>query len=146
MAIASFANILKRFQGSELSEEEQKELLKEVLVMTLSRASNADINIDPAEISTIQRIIKQAIGEDVSEAEIRVASKSELYERAPLEKYLSRCGRLLGDAERALTLRSLAEVIKTDCHISFREVEFFDKVAEALAVKPSMLMGIEESD
>jgi len=145
MGIASFNSILKGFLGSELSEEEQSELFREVLVMTLSRAANSDANIDPAEISTVQKIIKQVIGEDMSEADIRVASKSALYERAPLEKYLSQCGRRLEDGQRALTLRSLADVIKSDCRISYREVEFFDKVAEALAVKPSALMGLEET-
>ena len=145
MSIASFKYILKRFQGGELSEEEQTELFKEVLVMTLSRASNSDANIDPVEIGTIKKAIKQVIGEDMDEADIRVASKSALYERAPLEKYLSRCGRRLEDSQRALTLQSLADVIKSDCRISYREVEFFDMVAEALAVKPSALMGLEET-
>jgi uncharacterized tellurite resistance protein B-like protein len=145
MSIASFKCILKRFQGSELGEEEHSELFKEVLVMTLSRASSSDANIDPAEISTIQKVIKQVIGEDMGEADIRVASNSALYESAPLEKYLSRCGRRLEDSQRALTLRSLADVIKSDCRISYREVEFFDMVAEALAVKPSALVGLEET-
>ena len=86
MSIASFKCILKRFQGSELSEEEQTNLFKEVLVMTLSRASNSDANIDPAEVGTIRDIIKRVIGEDMSEADIRVASKSALYEDAPLGK------------------------------------------------------------
>ncbi len=145
MSIASFKCVLKGFLGNELSEEERSQLFKEVLVMTLSRACSSDANIAPVEIGTVQQTIKQVIGEEMSEADVRVAAGSALYERAPLEKYLSHCGRRLEDSQRALTLRSLADVIKSDRRVSYREIEFFDMVAEALAVRPSALMGLEET-
>ena len=50
MAIADLKNVLNIFGGSEISEAEQDELHKEVLLMTLARAADADINIQVAEV------------------------------------------------------------------------------------------------
>ena len=72
MAIADLSNVLKIFADSELDEEQEQELFKEALLMTLARASSSDANIDPVEISTIQEIMKQE-GVELSEADVRRA-------------------------------------------------------------------------
>jgi hypothetical protein len=48
MAIADLKSVLKIFGGSDVTEEEQSQLYKEVLLMTLARAADADINIQKA--------------------------------------------------------------------------------------------------
>ena len=142
MSIANLSSVLSIFRGSELSPEEEKELFKEVLVMTLSRATSADANIDPAEVETVQVVIKKVTGDDIEAADIRVAAKSALFETAPLEKYLASAGRKLGADDRVKTVQTLAEVIKSDCRVGPRETQFFDMVAEALRVTPSELAGL----
>ncbi len=47
MAIADLSSSLRIFGESSPSEEKQKELYREVLLMTLARASNSDANIHP---------------------------------------------------------------------------------------------------
>ena len=45
MSIASLGGVLKIFGGSEPTPEEQAQLTKEVMLMTLARATAADTNI-----------------------------------------------------------------------------------------------------
>jgi uncharacterized tellurite resistance protein B-like protein len=117
-------------------------LLTEALLMTLARVTSVDSNIHPCEVETVIRVIKDATGADVSAADVRVAARSELFESAPLTHYLSKLARKLDQAERAMIAHSLARVIKSDCRVSHREVEFFDDVADALKVGPSALAGL----
>jgi uncharacterized tellurite resistance protein B-like protein len=142
MSIANLSSVLKIFQGSSLNSEEENALFREVLLMTLSRATSEDSNVQPVEVETVQSIIKKAIGEDVDASEIRIAAKSEIYESASLEKYLSSCGRKLDSASRAATVKALADVIKSDTEITSREVQFFDMVANALEVTPAEVAGL----
>ncbi len=142
MSIADLTNVLKIFRGTELSPEEEKELFREVLLMTLSRASSSDANIAPVEVETVKAILEKSTGEEISAADIRVAAASELYESAPLEKYLLSCGRKLDASSRVATVQALADVIKSDTRITSREVQFFDMVALALAVTPAGIAGL----
>ena len=142
MTIASLASVLKFFGGAEPSPEERNQLVKEALLMTLARASSSDSNIDPVEVSSVQRIIKEATGEDVSEADIRVAAHAELFETTSLDTALSKLSHTLNAKDCALIANSLAEVIRSDLHVSEREAEFFDKVAGSLKITPSQLAGL----
>ena len=142
MSIANLSHVLKIFRGNDMSPEEEKELFREVLFMTLSRASSSDANIAPVEVETVRAILEKTTGEEVSAADVRVAAASELYETAPLEKYLSSCGRKLDTTSRVATVQALAAVIKSDTQVTSREVKFFDMVALALAVTPAELAGL----
>ena len=145
MAIADLSNVLKIFGGSEPTEEERRALFKEVLLMTLARPTSADANIDPAEVDTVQAILKRTLGEDIDSADIRVAAKSEIYESAPLPDYLSSVAKRLDSGERVAIAKALADVIHSDCRISEREVNFFDMVAKSLKITPAELAGIVAS-
>ena len=61
MAIADLKSVLKIFGGGEVGEDEQNELFKEVLVMTLARAADADINIQTVEVDRIRKDMEQII-------------------------------------------------------------------------------------
>jgi len=142
MSIADLSNVLKIFRGTDLTPEEEKQLFREVLLMTLARASSSDANIAPVEVETVQAILEKTTGKDISAASIRVAAASDLYETASLEKFLSSCGRKLDATSRVTTVQALAEVIKSDTRVTSREVDFFDMVARALAVTPAELAGL----
>ena len=109
MAISDLKNVLNIFGGSDISEEQQNDLFKEVLVMTLARAADADINIQTVEVDRIREIIKEHTGEDVSGADIRVAARAELYAEATLRKYLASVRRKMKPQHRADTARALAD-------------------------------------
>ena len=103
MGIADLSSVLKILGESAPSEEERDELYAEALLMTLARASSSDANIDSAEISTIQGIIKRETGEDLSPQDVRRAARTELYETTPLRKYLRNIRRDLRPDDRRKT-------------------------------------------
>jgi len=142
MAIADLKNVLNIFGGSDLSEDKQNELFKEVLVMTLARAADADINIQTVEVDRIREIIREHTGEDVSAADIRVAARAELYAEATLRKYLTSVRKKLNPEHRAETVTALADVFRSDQSVSVLEVDFFNGVVEALEVTPAQIAGL----
>jgi uncharacterized tellurite resistance protein B-like protein len=146
MAIADLKNVLNIFGGAEVSDDQQNELFKEVLLMTLARAADADINIQTVEVEKIQAILKQHTGEDFSSADIRVAARSELYAEATLRKYLGSVRKKMADSHRAETVQALAEVFRSDSNVSVLEVDFFDRVATALQATPSQIAGLVAGD
>ncbi len=143
MAIADLSSVLKIFGESSPDEAEQKALYGEALLMTLARASSADANIDPAEISTIQGIIKRETGEEVSSQDVRRAARTELYEKTPLRKYLRSIQGKLREEDRRRIVSALAEVINSDCKVTVLEIDFFNRVADALRITPAELAGLQ---
>ena len=142
MAIADLRSVLRIFGESLPNEENQKELYSEVLLMTLARASSSDANIHPVEIKTIQQIIQRETGQEVTGADIRKAARSELYESENLRKYLRSVQRQLKAENRIKIVQALADVIKSDTRISVLEIDFFNRVADALRITPAELAGL----
>jgi len=146
MAIADLKSVLKIFGGSDVSEDEQDELYKEVLLMTLARAADADINIQTVEVDRIREILQEHTGQEFSAGDIRVAARAELYAEASLRKYLSSVRGKLADKDRVETIHALADVFRSDQSISVLEVDFFNGVAEALQVTPAQVAGLTAGD
>ena len=142
MGIADLSNVLSIFRGSEPDPEAQKELFKEVLLMTLARASSSDASIQQIEVESIQGILKRETGDEISVADVRKAARSDLYEDVPLGKYLSSASKKLSSEDRVKIVQTLAEVIRSDTEVSVLEVDFFNSIANALKATPAELMGI----
>ena len=142
MAIADLSNVLKIFGEATPSEENQKELYSEVLLMILARASSSDANIDPVEIKTIQEIMQRETGQELAEADIRKAARPELYESVNLRKYLRSVQSQLKAGDRVTIVEALADVLKSDAKISVLEIDFFNRVADALRLTPAELAGL----
>ncbi len=134
MAIAKLSSVLEIFRGSSTSEEKQKELYREVLVMTLAQTSRADANIHPVEIETIQQIMQRETGQELTEADIRKAARPERFQSVKLRKYLRSVHRQLKAEDRSKIVQAVAEVIKSDTQINVLEIDFFDQVADALRI------------
>ena len=146
MAIADLKNVLKIFGGSDVSSDHENELFKEVLLMTLARAADADINIQTVEVDRIRDILKVHTGEEFTSADVRVAARAELYAEATLVKYLNTVHKKMSDAHRAEIVQALADVFRSDSTVSVLEVDFFDNVVAALHVKPSQVAGLVAGD
>ncbi len=142
MAIADLKNVLKIFGGSDVSEEAKQELYKEVLMMTLARAADADINIQTVEVDKIREIIADHTGDECSRGDIRVAAREELYAHATLIKYLTSVRGKLDSQHRAGIIDALHEVFKSDQAVSVLEVDFFNSVVEALQATPAEVAGL----
>ena len=100
--------------------------------MVLARATAADSNISGVEVETVQEIVKQRIGVDLSSAEVRVAANSDIFESTPLPRFVASARDRLTDDERSSIMGALAEVIRVDDRIGSREVAFYDQIADAL--------------
>jgi len=142
MALADLSNVLNIFRERELNSELQEALFKEVLLMTLARAASSDANIDPVELTTVQAIMKRVTGEEVTDADIRLASRPALFEDAPFGKYLASVRKRIGSVQRASVVCALAEVIKSDTKVSVLEVDFFNMVARELQATPAEIAGL----
>ncbi|NIW24144.1 MAG: hypothetical protein GWN29_06005 [Gammaproteobacteria bacterium] len=142
MAIIDLGIVKAIFGGGASSPEQQQDLFKQVLLMTLARAANADSNTNPVEVETVQRAIKDATGDEINLADIRVAAASEIFETAPLEKYLGSVAGSLTSANRVTVAQSLAEVIRSDVKVGDEEIEFFNTVAGALEISAAELVGL----
>ena len=142
MSIASLGGVLKIFGGSEPSAEEQAQLAKEVMLMTLARATAADTNIKAIEVDKVREVLLAKTGEDFPAADVRVAANSRIYESAPLNKYISSAAKKLGDSDRLGIAQALADVVNADGRVSDREIEFFNEVVDSLNLTPAQLMGL----
>jgi len=137
MTFSDLRRGLRVFGWSPVSEESQDDLYKEVLLLTLARASKADANIHPAEIDTILQIMQRETGEDFAEADIRKASQPDLYESDNLRKYLRSVQGRLNDENKTSILQALVDVIKSDTEINVLEIDFFNRVVDALRIAPA---------
>ena len=138
----TFSLIRKMFGGdSSMSQEDQAKLYEELLFLTLSRASRSDLDISSIEVSKIQQIIKRETGFEASEQDIRTSGMSELYETAPLEKYVTEAARNLSTAQRQNILSALFELINVDDKVSLTEANFVNTIADALNLQPVQLLG-----
>ncbi|MFK8018248.1 MAG: TerB family tellurite resistance protein [Pseudomonadales bacterium] len=143
MSIGNLSKVKKFFGGLENSEE-KNELYKEMLVMTLARATRADSVTDNEEIKKVQALVSSMLGEEVSEAEIRVAAGSELYETAPIQKYLSKVGPQIDPEQRRSIINALVEVFRADGKVSETEVDFFNMVSDSLRMTAAELAGLDK--
>lgn len=136
--LTSIFNLFK----ADSTKQSTSDIFNEAVLMTLSRATIADTNIKHIELETVQTIVKDTTGEDVSLADIRIAAKSKLFESAPLERHLVSIGKVLDLDQKISLLDSIAKVILSDERVSSREVRFFNIVAESIGVTAAEIMGL----
>jgi uncharacterized tellurite resistance protein B-like protein len=142
VGLATFASIKKIFGSTVSTDAEREELFKEALFMTLSRATSSDVKIRRVEVEAVQKIMQSVAESEVSAADVRVAAASELYEKAPLDRYLAVVGRQLDPEQRATIARSLAKVVNIDERVSPNEVDFYNWVVSALGATPAEIAGL----
>ncbi len=140
MALADLLNIGKLFGGDK--SEPGPEVYRELLVMVLSRATDVDAYTDAAEVETVQKVLRDYLGEDISSTDVRIASKSALYETAPLEKYVSRIGPRLPKDQRVKLVHALIEVMRADDKVASAETGYFNMICEALEVSFADVAGL----
>jgi len=142
MSLVDFSKITKLLRDDKHRAKHRQELFKEVMLMVLARVTRADSNVETVELEKVQEVLKEELGQDISVAEIRTASSSEVFETQSLESYLSSASRKLDARERMLILASLEKVIRSDEIIRGFELDFFDRVAFALRASPTEIAGL----
>jgi uncharacterized tellurite resistance protein B-like protein len=129
------------FSGAD-SESNSRQLFKEILLLVLARATRADTNIEADELTSVQSILNEVLGETISIADIKLAATSEMFERRSLDRSLTKATRKLTDEDRILILQCLAQVFRADNQIRESELDYFDRVANALKATPSEIAGL----
>ena len=140
MALADLLNIRQLFGGDR--SDPGPEVYRELLVMVLSRATDVDAYTDAAEVETVQKVLRDYLGEDISSADVRIASKSALYETAPLEKYVSRIGPRLPRDQRVKLVHALIDVLHADDKVASAEAGYFNMICEAMQVSFADVAGL----
>ena len=141
MISSGLNSIFKLFQADS-TKQSITDIFNEAVLMTLSRATIADTNIKHIELETVQQIVKETTGEEVSLADIRIAAKSRLFESAPLERHLVSVGKVLDLDQKISLLDSIVKVILSDERVSPREVRFLNIVADSIGVTAADIMGL----
>jgi len=136
-----FAQVLKVVRGlfAEPTAEEKKDLFKETLLLVLARATSADANIAPSEVTEVQAIYKREIGEEIEEKDVRIAALSENYRETSYESVLSKANSYIEYADKKRISDALKEILKADQRVNMMEVEFFNKTVSALGLEASDL-------
>lgn len=142
MSLVNFSKMTKLLHDNKRRAKHKQVLFQEVMLMVLSRVTRVDSNIENIEVAKVQEVLKSELGQDITDAEIRTAASSEVFESMPLERYLSTATRKLDERERIVIMTSLASVIRSDDQIRAPELDFFDKVALALRATPSEIAGL----
>jgi uncharacterized tellurite resistance protein B-like protein len=140
MALVDFSKVRQLFGDTQASADPQ--LFREIFVLVLSRATDADAYTHPVEIASVQKVIKTELGEDLSAAEVRTAALSKIYESAPLEKCLANAAPKLSIEQRRSIIAGLVDVMQADDRISSREADFFNMVAVSLDLTAADVAGL----
>lgn len=140
MALVDFTKLRQLF--GEAPEDADGELYRELFVLVLSRATDADSYTHPAEIEAVQSVIKDALGEDLSGAEVRTAAGSKLYESVPLQRCITDAAPKLSADQRRSIVLGLVRVFHADERISSREADFFNMVVDSLNMTAADAAGL----
>ncbi len=135
--LTELKRMLGLVQGEPVTAEDKDALMKEALLMILSRATISDSNISSCEVETVQRILKDRTGEDFEAKDIRVCAISQHYESASFDSFVASLGSSLEKADRVQLAYALRDVIKADGKTSPFEAEFFNKTIKTLKLEAS---------
>ena len=140
MALSDLLNVRHLFARDRV--EPGPDAYRELLLMVLARATDVDAFTHHAEVETVQKVLRDYIGEDLTSADVRVAARSALYESAPLEKYVARVGARLPRPQRLELVRALVEVLRSDDRIATAEASYFNMICAALQLSFADVAGL----
>lgn len=140
MALVDLSRVRQLFGGER--GDPGPEAFRELLVMVLARATDVDAYTDHAEVETVQAVIQEYLGEEISTADVRIAAKSKLYETAPLEKVVSTIGPRLPKEQRIKLVQALVEVLKADDRVASAESGYFNSVCQGLQLSFADVAGL----
>ena len=140
MSLVDFSKVRQLF--GERAETSDEDIFRELFVLVLARATDADAYSRPAEVSTVQRVIKERLGEDISSADVRTAALSKVYEMVPLHKCLAEGSPRLSKDQRRAIVSGLVEVMHADERVSSSEAEFFNMVVQTLGLTAADAAGL----
>ena len=140
MSKIDLSYVRKLFDGYQ--SEGDREAYRELMLMILARATDADCYAHPAELEAVQRVIKQYLDEEITKEDITIVSRSDLYAAAPLEKYIARLAPKLSLQQRKDIVAALIDVLRSDGQVAASEAEYFNSVVLALRMTYAEVAGL----
>ncbi|MEE4279876.1 MAG: TerB family tellurite resistance protein [Halieaceae bacterium] len=140
MALVEFTKLKQLFGDTAAGADAG--LFREVFVLVLARATDADSYTHPVEIEAVQAVIKEELGEDLSAGDIRTAALSKIYETVPLQRCITDAAPKLSGDQRRKIVTSLVKVMHADQRISSREAHFFNMVVDCLGLTAADAAGL----
>ena len=140
MSNVNFGLIKSIFGGGKLSDEKQQQLYSETAFMVLSGAARADLHIESIEVEAIRTILCRLLGQEFSSQEIKLAGETELYETAPIQKYVDKVSKKLSIEQRQAILGAMIEVFHADGAMGVLETDYFNSIADALSLTPAQMV------
>ncbi|MFT7560171.1 MAG: putative tellurite resistance protein B-like protein [Flavobacteriales bacterium] len=141
MSYTSLSHVMNLFSSTS-SPEAKEELFKEVTLLTLARATRADLVTTGPEVEVVQALLVKLFDEEISSADIRVAASSELFEAAPLNRYLAATAAQLDLEQNQAILKALIDVFSADGKVTEPEIAFFNMVATSLGLTAAEIIGL----
>lgn len=133
---------IRSYMKSDDADISDDDLVKKVMLETLARMSYADTNTHAVEVEAVRRVYKHETGIDITDADVRVAARSDLREIKPFKTYLGNVQGRLDKTAKCSIMRALADVVKADAVVSASEVEFFNEIGVALKLNPADLTDL----
>ena len=95
-----------------------------------------------SQVARIRDILKNKLDRDFTEEEIQLASEVDLFETAPIQKYVAKASHILSVEQRQNVLQATLEVFMSDGHMGLLERDYFDSIVSALDLKPSEMVRL----
>ena len=86
--------------------------------------------------------MKRETGLEVVSSDVYITSKSQLFEKAPLEKSVYKWSKTMPPGRRQRLAVEIAEVCKADGEFNDMEAAYFNAMADSLRLKSSQLISI----
>lgn len=140
MSIKSFLTFKNLFGN--LSEEEEKTLHAETVLMVLAGAANADLNMESVETNRISKILKERFDLDLTPTEIKIKGALDLSSTEIVAKHVRSACNHLSVKHRQEILELMLEVFRSDGSVGALEQAYFNAMVEALELSPAEMMQV----
>ena len=131
---------LSKYIGYLFNQKTKEQIRDELFLLVLSRTTSADTNIRAVEIKKVKALLKDNLGEEYTDAQIRVAAQSKRFEKAPLHRFVAKASKLVSESDRISLAFGMMDIMKSDDRIGALERKHFNRMIKALGLSPSSLM------
>tara|TARA_X000001036_G_C20478622_1_gene724672 strand:- start:255 stop:683 length:429 start_codon:yes stop_codon:yes gene_type:complete len=122
------------------TQKTKEQIRDELFLLVLSRTTSADTNIRAVEIKKVKTLLKDHLGKEYTDAQIRVAAQSKRFEKEPLHRFVGKAAKLISENDRVSLAFGMMDIMKSDDRIGALERKHFNRMIKALGLSPSSLI------
>ena len=122
------------------TQKTKEQIRDELFLLVLSRTTSADTNIRAVEIKKVKALLKDNLGKEYTDAQIKVAAQSKPFEKEPLHRFVSKTSKLISESDRVNLAFGMMDIMKSDDRVGALERKHFNRMIKALGLSPSSLM------